>query len=317
MRVWAQAAHCSTWPPSSAVRQSSTARMTRRWARLRCPALAARQAGPKRRKMSATSSRGRVMPRTGSGRWRSSELKQLERALDLPDGVQGDPGVARRRGDLPMPQQVLDHPDVDALLEQVGGEAVPQGVHGHRLVEPGGLDRLAAGPLHRARRDRAGRVRPWEQPRWQSGATPVRAQDHEQLRREHDVAVAPTLALADVDGHPGAVDVTGLEPDDLGDPQAGGVDRGQQRAHLPLGDGGQHALDLVLGEDGWQGVGLAWQRDLRRRLAVAERGAVEEAQSAHDRADAAGLEPAGDQVQLMWTALMWTALGGQRRAASA
>ena len=36
-----------------------------------------------------------------------------------------------------MPQQVLDHPDVDALFQQVGGEAVPQGVHGHRLVEPG------------------------------------------------------------------------------------------------------------------------------------------------------------------------------------
>ena len=63
--------------------------------------------------------------RAGSGRWRSSEVEQLERALHLPDRMQGNPGVARRRGDLPMPQQVLDHPDVDALLEQVGGEAVP------------------------------------------------------------------------------------------------------------------------------------------------------------------------------------------------
>ena len=62
MRVWSQSAHVSTWPPSAAVRQSSIARMTRRWARLRWPALAARQAGPKRRKMSATSSCGRVMP---------------------------------------------------------------------------------------------------------------------------------------------------------------------------------------------------------------------------------------------------------------
>ena len=34
--------------------------------------------------------------------------------------------------------------------KQVGGEAVAQGVHGDRLVEPGGLDRLAAGALHRA-----------------------------------------------------------------------------------------------------------------------------------------------------------------------
>jgi hypothetical protein len=115
------------------------------------------------------------------------------------------------------------------------------------------------------------------------------------------VAVAPTLGLADVDGHPGAVDVADLEPDRLGDAQAGGVDRGQQRTHLRIGDGAQQALDLVLGKDGGQGIGLARQRDLRRRLAVAEGGAVEEAQGAHDRADAAGLEPAGDQVQLVVT----------------
>ena len=117
-----------------------------------------------------------------------------------------------------MPQQVLDPPDVDALLEQVGGEAVPQGVHGHRLVEPGGLDRLAAGALHRARRDRAGRVRPGEQLGGRSGVAPIAAQDRQQLRREHDVAVAPALAVADVDGHPGAVDVADLKPDDLGGP---------------------------------------------------------------------------------------------------
>ena len=42
--------------------------------------------------------------------------------------------------------------------------------------------------------------------------------------------------------------------------QAGGVDRGQQRAHLPIGDGGQQAFDFVLGEDGGQGIGLARQR---------------------------------------------------------
>ena len=153
MRVWARSAMLDV---AAQLRcESSTARMTRRWARLRCPALAARQAGPKRRKMSATSSCSRVMP------WLRpvavlAEVEQLERALHLPDRVQGNPGVAGGRGDLPMPQQVLDHPDVDALLQQVGGEAVPQGVDGHRLVEPGGLDRLAAGPLHRARRDRTG-----------------------------------------------------------------------------------------------------------------------------------------------------------------
>ena len=36
-----------------------------------------------------------------------------------------------------MPEQVLDDADVDALLQQVRGEAVPQGVDGDRLVETG------------------------------------------------------------------------------------------------------------------------------------------------------------------------------------
>ena len=163
MRVCAQSSQRSTWPPSAAVRQISIAVMTRRWARLRCPALAARQAAPWRRKMSATSSCGRDMA-GGSGRRCLLHVQQLERALDLPDRVERDPGVARRRGDLAMAEQVLDHADVDALLEQMGGEAVPQGVHGHRLVETGGLGRLAASPLHRARRDRPGGIGAGEQP---------------------------------------------------------------------------------------------------------------------------------------------------------
>ena len=46
---------------------------------------------------------------SGSGRWRSSEVEQLERTLHPPDRVEGNPGLACRRGDLAMPQQVLDH----------------------------------------------------------------------------------------------------------------------------------------------------------------------------------------------------------------
>src|SRR6478735_12161717 len=60
MRRWPQSSQPSTWPPSAAVRQVSIADITLSWSRLTCPALAARQAGPCRRKMSATSSAGRT-----------------------------------------------------------------------------------------------------------------------------------------------------------------------------------------------------------------------------------------------------------------
>src|SRR4051794_24126039 len=49
----------------------------------------------------------------GSGRRRCSQVEPLERALDLADGAERDPGVARGRGDVPVAQEALDHPDVD------------------------------------------------------------------------------------------------------------------------------------------------------------------------------------------------------------
>ena len=59
MRVWAQSSQRSACPPSAAVRQFSMADMTLSWPRLTWPALALRQAAPKARKISATSSNGR------------------------------------------------------------------------------------------------------------------------------------------------------------------------------------------------------------------------------------------------------------------
>jgi glycine/D-amino acid oxidase-like deaminating enzyme len=101
--------------------------------------------------------------------------------VHLADGAERDPGVAGGRGDVPVPQEALDDPDVHPLLQEVGGEAVPQGVDGDRLVEPSRLHRLTAGALYRADRDRPGWVRPREQPRARAGAAPVGAQDREQL----------------------------------------------------------------------------------------------------------------------------------------
>jgi hypothetical protein len=60
MTAWPQSSQAATWPPSSAVRQASMAAIALSWPRLRCPALAARQAAPWVRKMSATSSAGRA-----------------------------------------------------------------------------------------------------------------------------------------------------------------------------------------------------------------------------------------------------------------
>jgi hypothetical protein len=55
--------------------------------------------------------------------------------LYLSDRVEGDPRIPRRRCDMAVAKQVLDHADVDALFQKVSRKAVPQGVNGHLLVQ--------------------------------------------------------------------------------------------------------------------------------------------------------------------------------------
>src|SRR5580658_5954475 len=135
MRSCAQASQRSTCPPSAAVRQVSIADMTLSWPRLTWPALALRHAAPWARKTSAISRGGRATrPRSGGRRSaREVNAQPFQRALDVADGVDGDAGIERGRLQLGVSEQHLDHADVDVLLEQVGGEAVPQGVWRHAL----------------------------------------------------------------------------------------------------------------------------------------------------------------------------------------
>src|SRR3954464_15614385 len=144
-RSWQRA----TWPPSAAVRQRSIADMTLSWLRLTWPALAVRQAAPWSRKMSATSRAGRAMSAGAlDGRlcWLHGQRREpIERAHDRADGVGSDPRIERRGLELGVPEQHLDHADVDVLLQQVSGEAVAQRVRRDPLGDPGpvggGMDR--------------------------------------------------------------------------------------------------------------------------------------------------------------------------------
>src|SRR5665213_4035013 len=131
--------------------------MTRRWARLRWASLVARHPAPWRRKTSATSKVGRGIA-GASGRRCHLHVQKFERALDLPDGVDCHTCIAGGGRNVTMAEQILNHVNVDALFQEIGGEAVPQRVHGDGLVEAGGCDRLAARPLQRTRREGTSRV---------------------------------------------------------------------------------------------------------------------------------------------------------------
>src|SRR6266702_1091895 len=128
MCVCAHFSQRATCPPRAAVRQLSMADMTFSWPRLTWPALALRHAGPWPRKISATSSEGRDNGAASLCGRRRLHDEVLERAGDLSVRLEGDPRVERRRIELLVAEQHLDHANVGLLLQKVGSEAVPQRV---------------------------------------------------------------------------------------------------------------------------------------------------------------------------------------------
>src|SRR6266568_6312202 len=164
-----QSSQRATWPPRAAVRQFSIADITFSCSRLTWPALALRHAGPRSRKISATSKAGRDTSASASaGRPDLLELERdvLQRAHDLTDRLGGDAGIERRGVELGVTEQHLDDADIDVLLEQVGGKAVPQGVQRDALVDLRQLGCSMAGAIELARRHRLRRIaaRKWPTP---------------------------------------------------------------------------------------------------------------------------------------------------------
>src|SRR5690606_20619593 len=103
------------------------------WCRLRCPACAARYEGPAARKMSATSSEVRPGSAAGGLRFGCGQRQSVERTDDRPHRLRRHLGVEGSGVELGVTEQRLDDADINPVLEQMGSEAVPQGVWSHPL----------------------------------------------------------------------------------------------------------------------------------------------------------------------------------------
>jgi hypothetical protein len=148
-------------------------------------------------------------------------------------------------------QDVLDDLGVVAHLEQVGGEAVAEGVERHLLLDPGRLGRPMKGAAHDVFSDGPGGILGrGEQPfALRSLDPPVLAEYGEQLLAQRDLATLAALALPHHDDASGGVDVLGSEVSGLTDPEAGAALGGGHGAVLDGGDARDQTVDLAAGED--------------------------------------------------------------------
>src|SRR5262249_41956210 len=199
--------------------------MTLSWPRLTWPAWDARQAGPRRRKMSATSTAGRDNGRASAGHL----PQEVERARHLADRADSDAGVKRCGVKLLVSEQNLDDADIGLLLQEVGGKAVPQRMNADTLGDAGTPRCQANDPMHLARTRMLPAVAGKQpgligrHPALLARNAPPFMQYLEQDGRENDVPILLALALFDPDEHPVTIDIGELERYDLRRSQARGI----------------------------------------------------------------------------------------------
>ena len=115
-----------------------------------------------------------------------------------------------------MAQQQLDAAHVDAVLQQMNSEGVPQRMRGDGFGNAASQVRLAAGLIDGILAEMAaGRVARKEPGAGSFRAPPV-AESLQQPGGEHDIAVLLPLTLLDADHHALAVDIGWFQADDLG-----------------------------------------------------------------------------------------------------
>src|SRR5580704_694509 len=93
------------------------------------------------------------------------QTEALQRAHDRADGIGGDARIERRRLQFRMPEQNLDHPNVDVLLQKVGCKTMSKRVRRHAFGDLCHVCRRMAGAVELACRYWLQRILAREQPR--------------------------------------------------------------------------------------------------------------------------------------------------------
>ena len=156
-----------------------------------------------------------------------------------------DLGISGRCSNRSVPQEHLNGTNIRAGFEQMSGKGVSEQMGGDMLRQAGGLSCPAKGFAYRGVTDGLLRLLTWKEPRpARTSLLVVGSQKEQEPLAEHDVAIASSLAVSNVDKPSSAVDVGNLKRAGLGDPQAGAVGGHQNRPMLDGDDLSQEFFDL-------------------------------------------------------------------------
>ena len=151
----------------------------------------------------------------------------------------------------------LELAEIFALLQQVGGIAVPEGVNVGGFLDAAGTQSQAEATLERAAAHRLGGggralaavTFGWEEEAGMAMALPACTEQQEGALREGDVTVTVALAATDVQEHALRVNVADLQVQALAQAQATGIDGDQGDAVVQRRHRGEDATDLRGGQD--------------------------------------------------------------------
>src|SRR6202167_2447072 len=201
--------------------------------------------------MSATSSEARTASAGGCDLSGPEHAELVERAGHGAHRSGRDLGVEGGVVQLRVPEQDLDDADIDAVLEEMGRETVPQCARSDPLGDLRDLRRLDDDAMELPGADWLHGVLSRKQPTVAMHHAllvpdlPPLAQQGEQICREHGIAIPATLATLDPEQSALAVNVGDLERRDLSHPQAGAIGDREGRLVLEAGGRVEQSCDLV------------------------------------------------------------------------
>ena len=165
---------------------------------------------------------------------------------------------------------------------------VPQGMRCDRFGNRATPARLLARILDGVSADMVADLIAREEPSLGSIHSPPVAQDLQQLRRKHDIAIDASFALLDSDHHSFAIDIGDFQADSLRDAQPSRVADGQYRAMLAIPHTAQKLQNFFRTQDDRQLLGhLGGRNDFLQAPILMKRDFVKETKSCYGQDDGA------------------------------